>query len=57
MGHGRFFKVPFGFLWLVDEKYYGTGKHFVVKVTTLAKSFKRLEALIRKMEPSRQGLH
>ena len=42
---------------MVDAKYYGTGKHFVVKATTLTKAFKGLETLIREMESSRQVLH
>ncbi len=57
LGYGRIFEVPYGFLWMVNAKYYGTGKHFLVKATTLDKAFKGLEALIGEIEPSREVLH
>ncbi len=57
LGYGQIFEVPYGFLWMVDAKYYGTGRHFVVKATALDKAFEGLEALIREVEPSREVLH
>ena len=57
LGYGRIFEVPYGFLWMVDGTYYGTGRHFVVKATSLDKAFEGLELLIRVIEPSREVLH
>lgn len=57
LGYGQIFEAPYGPLWMVDAKYYGTGKHFLVKATTLDKAFKELEALIQEAEPSRVVLH
>jgi hypothetical protein len=57
LGYGQVFEVPYGFLWMVDAKYYGTGKHFIVKATTLDRAFEGLESLIREMEPPREILH
>jgi hypothetical protein len=42
---------------MVDGKFYGTGRHFWVKATTLDKAFEGLESLIREMEPPREILH
>ncbi len=57
LGYGRIFEIPYGSLWMVDAKYYGTGRHFLVKAKTLGKAFKGLETLIRESEPSREVLH
>ncbi len=54
MGYGRIFEVPYGLLWMVDAKYYGTGRHFLVKATTLDRAFEGLESLIRETEPPRR---
>lgn len=50
--YGRIFEVPYGFLWMVDAKYYGTGRHLLVKAVSLDKAFEGLEALICEVEPS-----
>ena len=42
---------------MVDAKYYGTGKHFLVKAASLDKAFEGLELLIREIEPPREVLH
>ncbi len=57
LGYGQIFEVPYGFLWMVDAKFYGTGKHFIVKATSLDRAFEGLETLIREMEPTRVVLH
>jgi len=54
---GQTVEAPFGLLWMVDAKYYGTGKHFLVKAVTLDRAFRGLRSLIREMEPPREILH
>lgn len=54
---GQTVEAPFGLLWMVDAKYYGTGKHFLVKAVTLDRAFRGLRSLIREMEPPRKILH
>ncbi len=57
LGYSQIFEVPYGFLWMVDAKYYGTRGHFLAKATTLEKAFKALRSLINEMEPPRDVLH
>jgi hypothetical protein len=46
---GQTVEAPFGLLWMAGAKYYGTGRQFLVKATTLEKAFMGLETLIKKM--------
>ena len=57
LGYGRIFEVPYGFLWMVDAKYYAIGRHFVAKAAKLDKAFEGLRALIGEVVPSRWLLH
>ncbi len=57
LGYGQIFEVPYGMLWMVDAKYYGTGWYLLVKAKSLEKAFKGLETLIREEGPSRAVLH
>lgn len=56
LGYSQIFEVPYGLLWMVDAKYYGTGRHLVVKGPSLDKAFRGLESVIRETEPSRELL-
>lgn len=42
---------------MVDAKYYGTGRHFIVNATSLDKAFEGPESLIREMEPPKEKVH